>query len=129
LFRSTDINNIKDEGNYYHMEFDMYDHENLFPARFSITTNMFEKIGYNYMVFDLDKNVNSGIINNCVFFMDANLSFDSNKFHLKIPKSFNEKVISTIEKNYNSEVYIEGMGDDRYSLVCRRTNSLCRGRN
>ena len=117
MFRSTDISKIEDKGDYYHMEFDMYDYETLFPAHIPMTSNIFDRIVYNYMILGIDKDLHNGLINNCVFFMVSDMSFDRKEFHLKIPKSSNNMIVDAINKKYTSEVYIDEITGSSVGMI------------
>jgi len=117
MFRSTDISKIEDRVDYYHMEFDLYDYETLSPAHIPMTFNILDRIGYNYMILGIDKDLQNGLINKCVFYMVADMSFDRKQFHLKIPKLSNNTIVDAINKKYTSEVYIDKITGSSISMV------------
>lgn len=138
MLRSTDINNTEDKGEYYHLIFNMYDYETLLPRSYNLTIRMFEEMHFEYVLMKLGDNLTeTGLLNECAFFMVADMSFDRKNFHLKIPNiPSNINVINTFKENiYSYEVFVEEIsGMVRLVMVIidnrlRRANKLKKIKN
>ena len=111
--KSTDIRDIKDKGDHYHLTFKMYDSETLLPTSdiaYFANSRMYENIHYQYVrrYYGQD-GPDFGFIDGCSFYKEVGLPYDYCQFHLLVPKTVT-KVVDAVNNGDSIEVYMENMG-------------------